>query len=163
VVRREVYEKLGLFDRRLAWVEDWEMWVRIAAHYPVWYEVEPLARYRMHSNSNTGRYMRSGENLRDVRRAIAIIRAYLPATAAEEISRRSRTHWALDTLRYRAPEFLDAGDLRTAMIQTGEALRCSHSRAVLRPLTGLAWRIGKLAIQRALRRLGSGAGATPSS
>src|SRR4029077_3394702 len=46
VVRREVYETLGGFDRRLSWTEDWEMWARIAVHYPVWYEVEPLALYR---------------------------------------------------------------------------------------------------------------------
>jgi glycosyltransferase involved in cell wall biosynthesis len=158
VVRRDVYEKLGLFDRRLVWVEDWEMWVRIAAHYAVWYEVEPLARYRMHANSNTGRYMRTGENLRDVRRAIAIIRSYLPPTAADEISRRSRDHWAMNTLLYRAPEFLDAGDLRTAMIQVGEALRCSHSRTVIRPLASFAWRMGKFVTARAFQKLRSSSG-----
>ena len=36
VVRRSVYERLGSFDRRLVCAEDWEMWVRIAAHYPIW-------------------------------------------------------------------------------------------------------------------------------
>ena len=54
VVRREVYERLGGFDDRLPCSEDWEMWVRIAAHYPVGFEPEPLAAYRMHPNSNTG-------------------------------------------------------------------------------------------------------------
>jgi glycosyltransferase involved in cell wall biosynthesis len=158
VVRREVYEKLGMFDRRLSWVEDWEMWVRIAAHYAVWYEVLPLARYRMHANSNTGRYMRTGENLRDVRRAIRIIRSYVPVTVVEAISRRSRDHWALNTLLYRVPEFLEAGDLQTAMIQAWEALRCSQSRAVISPLPSLVWRMGKLLIRRAFQRLESGPG-----
>lgn len=142
VVRREVYEKLGMFDRRLVWVEDWEMWVRIAAHYAVWYEIEPLARYRMHENSNTGRYMRTGENLRDVRRAIEIIRSYLPAGSADEIWRRSRIHWSLNTLLYRVPELLEAGDLRATLIQVWEALRCSRSRTVVRPLASVIWRMG---------------------
>jgi hypothetical protein len=153
VVRRDVYEKLGMFDRRLAWTEDWEMWVRIAAHYAVWYEVEPLARYRMHADSNTGRYMRTGENLRDVRRAIAIIQSHLPAPVAAEVSRRSRDHCALNTLLYRAPEFLEAGDLRTAMIQAWGALRCSHSRTVVRPLMSLAWRMARLGIGATFQRL----------
>ena len=29
-------------------VEDWEMWVRIAAHYDVAYTPEILAEYRLH-------------------------------------------------------------------------------------------------------------------
>ncbi|KAB2832306.1 MAG: glycosyltransferase, partial [Candidatus Brocadia sp.] len=78
VVRREVYETLGGFDRRLICSEDWEMWVRIAAHYPVWYEVEPLAVYRMHLDSNTGRHIRTGEDMRYTREAINMFTAYLP-------------------------------------------------------------------------------------
>ena len=38
VVRRSVYEQLGGFDDRLACAEDWEMWVRVASHFPVYYE-----------------------------------------------------------------------------------------------------------------------------
>ncbi|WP_324671899.1 glycosyltransferase family 2 protein [Hymenobacter sp. GOD-10R] len=78
VVRRAVYENLGGFDRRLSWTEDWEMWVRIAASYPVAYEPTVLAEYRRHQSSNTGQYIRSGENMRDVKRAIAIINEYMP-------------------------------------------------------------------------------------
>ena len=53
VVRRATYERLGGFDR-LGYAEDWEMWVRIAAHYPVAYEPEPLALYRVHPSHRTG-------------------------------------------------------------------------------------------------------------
>jgi hypothetical protein len=131
------------------------MWVRIAAHYPIWYEVEPLARYRMHADSNTGRYMRTGENLRDVRRAIGIIRSYLPAAIAAQVRRRSLEHWAMNTLQYKVPEFVDAGDLRTAMIQVGEALRCSRSRSVIRPLASLVQPMGRLVVRRVYQRLRS--------
>ena len=58
VVRRSVYERLGGFDDRLACAEDWEMWVRIAARFPVYYEERPLACYRLHDDSNTGRNLR---------------------------------------------------------------------------------------------------------
>ena len=81
VVRRDVYEALGGFDDRLRCSEDWEMWVRIAARYPVWYETEPLALYRMHANSNTGRHVRTAEDIRYTREAIDLFEA-LPATGA---------------------------------------------------------------------------------
>jgi glycosyltransferase involved in cell wall biosynthesis len=152
VVRRDVYEKLGMFESRLTWVEDWEMWVRVAAHYPVWYEIAPLALYRMHANSNTGRYMRTGENLRDVRRAIRIIRSYLPESVADDVAKRSRAHWAMDAILNRVPGFLAAGDFRTAAIQVVEALRCSRSRAVVRASAPLAWRMAKLGVGRVLGR-----------
>jgi glycosyltransferase involved in cell wall biosynthesis len=127
VVRRAVYERLGTFDRRLSWVEDWEMWCRIAAHYPVWYEPEPLALYRVHGNSSTGQKLRTGENLRDVRRAVDIIQAYLPPEVAPQIRRKTLEFWAEDALVNRIPPLMAAGDLKAAGCQLREALRCSRS------------------------------------
>jgi glycosyltransferase involved in cell wall biosynthesis len=144
-VRREVYERLGFFDRRLSWSEDWEMWCRIAANYVFWYEEEPLALYRIHDSSSTSRKIRSGENLRDVRRAIDLIGAYLPPASAPAVRRASLEHWADDALRVRAPLLLQQGDVLGAARQVAEALRCSRSPATL----------GKLG--RLLRRSGSGA------
>jgi glycosyltransferase involved in cell wall biosynthesis len=63
VVRRDVYAALGTFDPRLKCAEDWEMWVRIAAHYPIWHDPAVLANYRMHENSNTGRNIRSARDM----------------------------------------------------------------------------------------------------
>lgn len=34
LIRREVFEKVGVFDEDLPPAEDWDMWLRIAAHYP---------------------------------------------------------------------------------------------------------------------------------
>ena len=79
VVRRSVYEELGGFDDRLACAEDWEMWVRVAARFPVYYEERPLACYRLHDDSNTGRNLRSGLNLEYTRRAIEIFADVLRA------------------------------------------------------------------------------------
>ncbi|MEM6403742.1 MAG: glycosyltransferase, partial [Cyanobacteria bacterium P01_D01_bin.116] len=71
VVRRDVYEKLGGFDNRICCTgEDWEMWVRIAAHYPMWYEPEILVNYRVHSVSLTKRCQRTGQNIRDLSKAV---------------------------------------------------------------------------------------------
>ena len=57
VIRRSVFDKAGLFDeraeRRIG--EDWDMWLRIAALYPVAVVRRPLAYYRLHSASATSR------------------------------------------------------------------------------------------------------------
>ena len=66
--------------------EDWEMWVRIAAHFPVWYEPEPLALYRVHDSSITQhREHCVRPRLRDV---IELNRRVLPPERADQISRR---------------------------------------------------------------------------
>lgn len=131
VVRRTVYEKLGGFDRRITCSgEDWEMWVRIASHYPVWFEVEPLAAYRTHSNSLSGRAVRTGEDLRDIRKAYEMALAYLPPRRAEELSRRSRDFWASHGLHH-AVQLLARGDLSGTIAQMREVLKFSCSMRVI--------------------------------
>ncbi len=141
VVRRDVYEKLGGFDNRLSWVEDWEMWVRIAAHYPIWYEVQPLAVYRKHSTSNTGRYVRTGENIRDARRCIEIIQSYLPKEVAGKLSVQAKKNWAFNALNSNAPAMLSIGDFNAAVTQILEALKCSNSFNVVLPALKLSTKV----------------------
>jgi hypothetical protein len=131
VVRREVYERLGGFDRRISrYGEDWEMWVRIAAQYPVWYEVEPLALYRVHPASLTGNTIRTGENGGDLRNVIDINRSYLPEEHAQEWTDIARKNFALACLR-RARRMADAGDEQGSWAQIREALKTHRSFPVL--------------------------------
>ncbi|WP_341524659.1 glycosyltransferase [Nostoc sp. UHCC 0302] len=130
VVQRNVYERLGGFDYRLSWSEDWEMWVRIAAHYSVWYEVEPLAVYRIHSNSNTGRYHRSGENTKDIIRAIGIIKHYLPSDRVNQVTQKSLHGYAFLALGF-ASQLVNKGDTYAAINQIREAFIGSFSLKML--------------------------------
>jgi hypothetical protein len=129
-VRRETYERLGGFDDRLAYGEDWEMWTRIAAHYPVWHDPEPLALYRVHGGTLSDRRLRTGENVVDLRQAIAINRQSLPPDAAERITREALRITALTALR-RGRRRLGAGDAEAAASQLREALATSRSPRVL--------------------------------
>lgn len=88
VARREVYERLGGFDPRFRTAgEDWEMWVRIAAHYRVWYEPDALACYRVsRPGSLTGAALETTRLTRDMRRACRIIERRLqPLIEAREL------------------------------------------------------------------------------
>ncbi|AFY68804.1 glycosyl transferase family 2 [Thalassoporum mexicanum PCC 7367] len=121
VVRRQVYEQIGGFDYRLSWSEDWEMWVRIASQYPVWFEPEVLALYRVHSSSNSGRYVRTGEDMRDIRRAIKIMQQYLPADRAKHLSSLALRHYARYGLDQAQRSLTGAQDLAAAIAQLREA------------------------------------------
>ncbi len=135
VVRREVYEKLGGFDQRICCcAEDWEMWVRISSYYPVWYETQPLALYRVHSSSLTGRCALTGQNVRDLRKIIEIIQPYLPAEKASYLAQKARELWAIYAIKTITPKFIAKGNWNAAGIQLQEALKCSCSLKVLAEL-----------------------------
>lgn len=141
VVRRDVYEKLGGFDRRIRyWGEDWEMWVRIAANYAVWYEVEPLALYREHSVSLSGHSVRSGENIQDFRRAVSIVQDYLPNDCANRLAKNALENYAFYALNS-AQKFILNGDPKSAMNQIKEALLCRLSLQVIRSALNLIKKI----------------------
>lgn len=144
VVRRDTYEKLGTFDNRLSWTEDWEMWVRIAANYPVWYEVEPLALYRIHSNSSSGRRTRTGENIQDFRRAIGIVKEHLPNDSVDKLSKKALENSAFYALTDARKLALD-GDISASKSQIREALLCCSSLKVIYPALKLSAKVlGKM-------------------
>ena len=53
LIRREVYEAVGLYDESNRWSPDWDMWLRIAVAYEIAYVPEPLLRYRIHAGQAT--------------------------------------------------------------------------------------------------------------
>lgn len=92
-VRREVYEQLGSFVG-LTYGEDWEMWVRIARHFPVAYTPELLAEYRYHTNSISGTKFITGEYLQDLHTTMMLIQEHLPVDNRETILKRSKRYYA---------------------------------------------------------------------
>lgn len=129
-VRRAVYERLGGFQPDLPCAEDWEMWVRIAASYAIWYEPEPLALYRMHTRGNTGRYVRDATDVAWTARVIERIARYLPPERAREVVATARATYALSALGL-AERAYAADDLATARAQFLAAFSLSRSPRVL--------------------------------
>jgi len=132
VVRREVYEKLGGFDYRLpTGCEDWEMWVRIAANYPIWYEVEPLAMYRKHPGSITKTNVKNGKYVQQLRDSAKIFLTYLPKQNAEKFYKKTMQNCAFHALEI-ADSILAEGDMHSTINLIREALKCSRSFRVVR-------------------------------
>lgn len=151
VVKRSVYEELGGYHLKLFHALDWEMWKRIAVHYPVWYEPQLLACYRQHSASDTSSLIRSGQNLADIRRAIEISQAYLPQSISGSLSAQAREVYALRASN-RARLMLEMGDPAAAIAHIREALKFSRSFKVIKSLVGfLKWAVNSL-IEKTLRK-----------
>ena len=131
VVKRSVYEALGGFRLDLAYALDWDMWKRIAAAHPLWYEPEPLACYRRHGTSASIAFQRSGANLAEIGRSIALSASVLPVSMAAATTRRARENYA----RYGAGlawQALAGRDVRTALAQLRAARGLASTFAVAR-------------------------------
>jgi len=51
VMRTDLFHELGGFDESLHFLEDYELFLRIAASRPVVFQPEPVARYRIHESN----------------------------------------------------------------------------------------------------------------
>ena len=99
VVRRAAYEKLGGFRPEFRYSLDWDMWKRLAAAFPVWFDPTPLACYRRHDRAATIGFLASGENIGEKSRSITIARSYLPTDLADRMEKEACAYfsrWAMD-------------------------------------------------------------------
>lgn len=131
VVRREVYEKLGGFDHQLRNAEDWEMWVRIAANYPIAHEVEPLAAYRKRASSNMHSNLLNGRHAAQVYNAINLFESYLGDRIPAAIYQHARQNCAFEALQA-ADTCMNTGKLINSLNLLKAAIKYRSSFRVLR-------------------------------
>jgi glycosyltransferase involved in cell wall biosynthesis len=95
VVKRSVYEQLGGFFA-VHYGEDWEMWTRIAAKFPIAYSPKCLACYRYLSGASiTHQSIETAQNVHDIARVIDIIQEYLPVKQRKTLRKMARYHYSL--------------------------------------------------------------------
>ena len=99
VVKKTTYTALGGFRSDLIQALDWEMWVRIASKFPVWYEPRSLAVYRRHKLSESSRLLASDMVWPDIAKAITINSASFPAELRSTMTSRSACWHAKSCLR----------------------------------------------------------------
>ncbi|MBW4516493.1 MAG: glycosyltransferase [Timaviella obliquedivisa GSE-PSE-MK23-08B] len=136
VVKREIYEQIGGFCPQARSAADWEMWTRIAAYFSIWYEPQTLACFRLHSSSESSRLIKTGRNIADTRCAIEIAHSYLPRETAYMLTSKAKEYYAIDAFN-RANKLRAIGDLRAAIAQLQEGLKCQISPKTLKHLAHL--------------------------
>ena len=67
---------------------------RIAARYPVAHSPSYLACYRIHDNNITSHSLTSGQNIKDIRKVINIIQAYLPADKKSVLKKQAKNNFS---------------------------------------------------------------------
>ena len=87
VVKREVYETIGCFDRRLNCMEDWEMWTRIANNYPIATSNKVLAAYRSHHNNATNNTFKDGTALKTHQLICNLVDGYIDPNVKKNFSK----------------------------------------------------------------------------
>jgi GT2 family glycosyltransferase len=150
VVARGTYEQVGGFREDLCHALDWEMWVRIAAHYPVWYDPKVLAVYRRHECNESSRLLHSGKVWPDLARAISINARTFPAAIRDRLMERS-TRWYAQSVLRTATKQLRAGDIVGAQKTLYHVPRLLELIRESRSTPALARRAG--AIEHRLRLL----------
>lgn len=113
VVRRDVYQAVGDYRPDLCFALDWEMWVRIATKYQVWYEPRPLACYRRHEANETSRLNADARTWADLEKTVEVIASHNAPSVRFQLARRSFDWHARSAIRC-CKRLLTAGKLKEA-------------------------------------------------
>lgn len=136
VIRRHVLQEVGLFDPGLPAAEDWDLWLRVAARYPVDNVPEVLATLHQHGTGGFRNPRLMADNQ---------WRVYHRAAAAWP----DVLNWRI-RLQMRALILGDAGGEYLAQRHYGAALRHYFAAAAVLPVAGHRW----VHIVKVLRRWG---------
>jgi glycosyltransferase involved in cell wall biosynthesis len=80
VLRREVYQSVGLYDPRLAQVPDLDQWIRVCMRYDIHVLPEPLTAFRIRSGQQNASGARPEVVRRDAWERADVLRHYLRLT-----------------------------------------------------------------------------------
>jgi glycosyltransferase involved in cell wall biosynthesis len=129
VIRRDVYEQLGGFSPQAKSAFDWEMWKRIAVHYPVWYEPQTKVCFNKDTTTETSQLIKTGGQIADTRRTIEISRQYLPSAIADDLSYKALQYYAEYALNLAQHQF-NQGQYKETLANVLEGLKCSPTSSI---------------------------------
>jgi hypothetical protein len=159
LVRKSCFFEVGLFDRHLAGIDDWDMWVRITELRHVVVDDLPVCVYRQatpgsgQGSSGLARHLHAA--VRHQPRLLSLPRAQAAPSALRRAVRWMMRRRIADTLSWRAAEELPRGAVRFAASNFFVALRVSPLWAARPTHLRVLW-------QSAAARLRRGHGLPPA-
>ena len=124
VARRAAYEQVGGYRSDLPHAADWEMWARLAAHGPIVFVDQVLARYRRHAASDTSARAQTGANVRERVTAIGVVGGHVAPHRRARTRRRALAYAVVFGTRT-ALRSARRGNWAAAGRQAGEAARAA--------------------------------------
>jgi len=116
MVRKECYEKYGMFSLEMPHANDWYLWCVLALHYQVAYLAEPMLFVRIHEESLTSEFNRGGDPICAIDELNVLWRVARLAELAGVISDRRDFNTAIASLAARAMRYgLPGGSKRPGL------------------------------------------------
>jgi len=147
VVRKSCFQEVGLFNRQLAGIDDWDLWTRIAEQRPVLIDPAPVCIYRSatpsskQGSSSLARHLLAAANHQPKLFSLSRVRT-APSAQRRAVRKMTRRRIA-DTLSWRAAEELPNGAFRFAASNFVTALRLSPAWAMRPTHLQVFWRSTK--------------------
>lgn len=98
LIRRECLDLVGGFDETLPGCQDWDLWIRIAKHYPIGSVPEPLVRFHIHD-------IRMTSNLEAKIRAKRMLLEKIRSELADDRPALSQHHLVLGKIHCQVGDF----------------------------------------------------------
>jgi len=134
LIRKECFLRVGLLDRHLAGIDDWDIFTRISELYPVLVIEQPIGVYRQPTlSSGQGSSARVGQLRRAARHQLRLLklpRAMAALPSKRRNSRRRAINRVADTLLWNAAQRLPSGEYEAVCASILGALRLNPLRAV---------------------------------
>lgn len=144
VVRKQCFLEVGVFNRQLTGIDDWDMWTRIAEVRPVLVDQRAVCVYRRatpasgQGSSDMARHLNAAAKHQPVLLSLPRAKA-APASRRRAVRHNTRRRIA-DTLSWRAAEELPRGAFRFAASNFFVALRLSPLSAARPTHLRVLWR-----------------------
>lgn len=126
VFKREVYETIGAYDRRLKYLEDWEFYVRAALQFKFAYTPELLAHYRIFADNSSSRSAKGGARVKTIYQVLRIMDGYLPTDLKKDIKAKRQRAVALYNLNY-IPQMMATKDIKGLLVFSKAFFRQNRS------------------------------------
>ena len=130
VVRKECFLEAGVFNRKLAGIDDWDMWTRIAEQRSIIVDPEPVCIYRQSTPSSGQGSSAMARHLYAATKhqsqlMTSLSRVRLASKERQRKLRKDTRRRIADTLSWRAAEELPRGSIRFAFSNFCTALKLS--------------------------------------
>ena len=133
LIRKECFLRVGMLNRRLHGIDDWDIFTRIAEVYPVLVIDQPMGVYRQPTPSSVQGSSSQATQLRRASRhqlrLLALPRARQAPASKRRLVRRRAINRIADTLLWNAAQFWPRGEYRAFCANIKVALRLNPLRA----------------------------------
>jgi len=133
LIRKECFLRVGLLNRRLLGIDDWDIFTRIAEVYPVLVVDQPMGVYRQPTPSSVQGSSSQATQLRRAwghqLRLLGLPRARMASASKRRAVRRRAINRIADTLLWNAAQYWPRGEYRAVCANIMVALRLNPLRA----------------------------------